>query len=113
MITAAETSPVAILRFNPARASRTWLARSSARRRCGPGVIMAVCVIRFLSPCVRSAEADARGQYVYAQTCLASNAMKINPLVIRAVLEVGPCRARHSPKPLSDRHAARPTTSTT
>src|SRR5436305_601825 len=42
---AAEASPSAIRRFSSARASRTSCARSRARNRCGPGVLMRVSVI--------------------------------------------------------------------
>jgi len=45
MTSAAEASPSAILRFSSARASLTALARSSARSRCGAGVIVAVSLI--------------------------------------------------------------------
>jgi hypothetical protein len=44
------------------------LARSSARIRCGGGDIVAGGVIRSLSPCDRSAEADALGDLWIAKT---------------------------------------------
>jgi len=46
---AADTSPSAIRRLSSARASRTSLARSSARSRCGPGVMIPVSGVMICS----------------------------------------------------------------
>src|SRR5438105_3077094 len=45
MISAADSSPMAIRRFNPARATLTLLASSRARIRCGSSAIMTLCVM--------------------------------------------------------------------
>src|SRR5450755_4080898 len=49
MTSAAETSPMAIVRLSAARASRISLARPSARKRCGSEVFRAVSVMYLIS----------------------------------------------------------------
>jgi hypothetical protein len=61
MMSAAEASPSAILRFSSARASLTALARSSARSRCGAGVIVAVSLIW----CFASSHSVRRGGHMF------------------------------------------------
>jgi hypothetical protein len=60
-MSAAEASPSAILRFSSARASLTALARSSARSRCGAGVIVAVSLIW----CFASSHSVRRGGHMF------------------------------------------------